>query len=171
VWLTLALALSLCVFVSCVFVSCGILFCSGQLDTPLHTATLLSMLKMAQQLAMREARVAHLQMKWKTFQKLQAAGQLNEQQLSRLDAALNDEVPDVSTAAQFILPSAPALLRAAREVNLHLQGTSAHEPITLADRDRNVEVLLRQLQSEAQQQQQKGQWSMVATREGLVSMR
>jgi hypothetical protein len=85
----------------------AVLSCSGKLDTPLHTATLLSMLKMAQQLALAEADLQQQQ------QTLEHQHQQQQQQ-QQAAPAMQRHQQQLAAAADMLVPPALGVLRLIR---------------------------------------------------------
>jgi hypothetical protein len=123
--------------------------CSAQLDTPQHTATLLSMLKMAQQMAHAEA---DLQQQEQHLEQQQQQKQVEQEHETQRKAA-------AAAAADMLTPPVLSLLRLVR--------LNQAEPQAL-----NMTALLRQwfpAVAAAADKQQDGNWIMVGSRSAAVS--
>jgi len=104
--------------------------CSGQLDTPLHTATLLSMLKMAQQLAEAEAQLQEQQEQLQSVRHQLKAGAARDQlqKPARVQELRQDEQQCLKAAyssAAVLASPAVALLRRCRQQAEKLSSSSA----------------------------------------------
>lgn len=149
---------------------------SKHLDTPQHIATLLSMLKMAQQLALAEAELqTQLQQVEQQDQLvMHLVAQHEVQHASQCPAAVLAAEAELErthmralAAAQRIVPPAVALLQAARPSHVLHSQPEANQELGLA---REVLQLFEQMH-EAAAKQQSGTWEFMALAPGLVSSR
>jgi hypothetical protein len=108
--------------------------CSGQFDTPLHTATLLSMLQMAQQLAAAEAELQEQQQQLVSISQQASARQDRDQdkscaQLQRLKQHEAERMHAACSAAAVLVPPGLALLQLCRDQCGQVSGLPAsHHP-------------------------------------------
>jgi hypothetical protein len=109
--------------------------CSGQFDTPLHTATLLSMLKMAQQLAAAEAELQEQEQQLVSRSQQASALQDRDQdkscpQLQRLQLQETQLIQTACSAAAVLVPPGLALLQLCRDQCGQVTGLPAsHQPL------------------------------------------
>jgi hypothetical protein len=148
--------------------------CSNHLDTPQHTATLLSMLRMAQQMALAEAEL-QTQLQQGDLQQEQMEELLAQQEshhaphlpasLIAVEAEMERTRMRTLAAAQQIVPPALTLLQFASPK--HAIHSDPEAPQGL-DHIKGLLQLFEQLHEEASQQG-RGTWQFVAMTPSLVS--